>query len=44
MERKHCMIVQFVLLCWFFLDMTGVYLGDACLVTRSYKDDGIFFL
>ena len=44
MKRKHCIIVQTVLLIWFFLNMTGVYFGDACLVTRSYKDDGIFFL
>lgn len=32
------------MLVWFFLDMTGVYFGDKCLVTRSYKDDGIYFL
>ncbi|MCB6203105.1 hypothetical protein [Extibacter muris] len=44
MKRKHCIIVQTVLLIWFFLNMTGVYFGDVCLVTRSYKDDGIFFL
>lgn len=24
--------------------MTGVYFGENCLVTRSYKDDGIFFI
>lgn len=24
--------------------MTGLYFGDKCLVTKSYKDDGIFFL
>lgn len=24
--------------------MTGFYFQDKCLVTRSYKDDGIFFL
>lgn len=44
MTRKYCIIVQAVLLIWFFLNMTGFYFGDACLVTRSYKDDGIFFL
>ena len=36
------MIAQIVLLLWFFLDMTGLYLGDKCLVTRSYKEDGFF--
>lgn len=42
--KKHCIAAQITLLVWFFLDMTGVYFGDKCLVTRSYKDDGIFFL
>lgn len=27
-----------------FLDMTGLCFGNKCLVSRSYKDDGIFFL
>lgn len=24
--------------------MTGVYFGEKCLVTKSFKDDGIFFI
>lgn len=44
MKKTHCIAVQITLLVWFFLDMTGVYFGDKCLVTRSYKDDGIYFL
>lgn len=44
MKKIHCIAVQITLLVWFFLDMTGVYFGDKCLVTRSYKDDGIYFL
>lgn len=44
MKRAYCIIIQVMLLMWFFLDMTGVYFGNKCLVTRSYKDDGIFFL
>lgn len=44
MKKKHCIIAQMILLIWFFLDMIGVYFGDRCLVTRSYKDDGVFFL
>ncbi len=44
MRRKVCLIFQLLLLAWFFLDMTGVYLRDSYLVTRSYKEDGIFFI
>lgn len=42
--KKACIIFQISLLMWFFLDMTGVFLGDKCLVTQSYKEDGLFFL
>lgn len=44
MKKTHCIIIQLILLLWFFLDMTGLYFGDKCLVTKSYKDDGAFFL
>lgn len=44
MRKIHCMVIQLILLFWFFLDMMGLSFGDNCLVTRSYKDDGIFFL
>lgn len=44
MKKIYCIIAQFLLLVWFFLDMVGVYFGENCLVTRSYKDDGIFFI
>lgn len=44
MKKRHCIIAQSILLAWFFLDMTGFYVGDKCLVTMSYADDGIFFL
>ena len=44
MRRKVCLIFQLLLLAWFFLDMTGVYFKDSYLVTRSYKEDGIFFI
>ena len=44
MKKIYCMIAQIVLLLLFFLDMIGLYFGDKCLVTRSYKEDGIFFL
>ena len=44
MKKKYCITLQALLLIWFFLDMTGVYFGEKCLVTMSYKDDGIFFI
>ena len=44
MKKRYCIIPQILLLFWFFLDMTGVRFGNTYLVTRSYKDDGIFFL
>ena len=42
--KKACIIFQILLLMWFFLDMTGAFLGNKCLVTQSYKEDGVFFL
>lgn len=44
MKKIYCIIIQLTLLIWFFLDMTGLYFGNKCLVTTSYKDDGVFFL
>ena len=43
MKKRYCIITQTLLLLWFFLDMTGVYFSNSYLVTRSYKDDGLFF-
>jgi len=42
--KKTCIIFQMILLIWFFLDMVGVSFGKNCLVTQSYRDDGLFFL
>lgn len=44
MRKKSCVIANIVLLGWFFLDMVGLYFGELYLVTRSWKEDGIFFL
>ena len=44
MKKKYVIISCTLLLAWFFLDMTGVYFKECYLVTRSYKEDGIFFL
>ena len=43
-ETLKCRLVQLILLVWFFLDMTGLSFDDKCLVTQSYKDDGLFFI
>lgn len=44
MKKNICIAFQLILLAWFFLDMTGLSVGNKCLVTRSYKEDGIFFV
>ena len=44
MRKRYCIIANIVLLGWFFLDMVGLYFGEFYLVTRSWKEDGIFFL
>lgn len=38
------MILNSVLLVWFFLDMIGVSFGEKLLVTGSYQEDGIYFI
>lgn len=43
MRKLYCLIPHTLLLIWFFLDMTGLYIKENCLVTMSYKEDGIFF-
>ncbi len=42
--KKSVIISCFILLIWFFLDMTGLYFEDTYLVTQSFKDDWIFFV
>ena len=44
MKKIYCIMMQMLLFAWFFLDMTGACIGDRCLVTRSYKEDGMFFI
>lgn len=43
MKKKYCILINGILLLWFFLDMIGLCFGDQYLVTRSYQEDGIFF-
>lgn len=42
-SKKISIAANIVLLIWFFLDMVGVYFDTGYLVTRSWKEDGIFF-
>lgn len=44
MSKRLCIISNMILLSWFFLDMIGINIGNRMLVSRSYKDDGIFFV
>lgn len=43
--NKICSLaVNGALLIWFFLDMVGVYFDNVYLVTRSWQDDGVYFI
>lgn len=42
--KKITVLSNLVLLAWFFLDMVGLSFGNNILVTRSYKEDGIYFI
>ncbi len=44
MNKKISVISNLGLLLWFFLDMIGMSINNHVLVTRSYSDDGIFFI
>lgn len=44
MDRRRPILANVALLIWFFLDMTGLNINGRILVTRSYKEDGIFFM
>lgn len=44
MNKKISVISNVVLMIWVFLDMIGISYDNRILVTRSYKDDGIFFI
>lgn len=42
--KRIVIITNLLLLVWFFLDMVGVSFDGKVLVTRSWQEDGIFFL
>lgn len=43
-SRKMCIISNSGLLIWFFLDMIGISISEQILVSRSFTEDGIFFI
>lgn len=43
-QRKRATITNLVLFVWFFLDMTGLFIGSRLLVSQAYREDGIYFL
>jgi hypothetical protein len=44
MKKRTVILWSIFLPAWFFLDMVGVCFGEQYLVTRSYRDDGLFFI
>ena len=44
MNKKNAIAINILLLLWFMLDMTGLQIGNKVLVSRSWKEDGIFML
>lgn len=43
-KKKISIIANSILLIWFFLDMIGVAFDNRLLVSRSWQEDGIFFV
>lgn len=43
-NKKYSIAANAVLLLWFFLDMIGIYFENKYLVTRSWREDGIYFV
>lgn len=44
MTKRYSIVANILLLAWFFLDMTGLYFRGNYLVTRSWREDGVFFV
>ncbi|MFW5842126.1 MAG: hypothetical protein ACOCU2_02420 [Bacillota bacterium] len=44
MRKTPCIIINVMVLGWFFLDMIGISIQGKPLVEQAYKDDGLFFL
>lgn len=44
MNKRTVLLINGVLLLWFFLDMTGLRIGEGLLVSRAFREDGVFFV
>jgi len=44
MKKKYVLIPTILLLVWFFLDMIGISFKDSYLVSRSFSEDGVYFI
>lgn len=44
MNKKTSIVLNFILLLWFFLNMIGMGINGSTLVTKAYSEDGVFFL
>jgi hypothetical protein len=44
MRKTHLIIVNIVLLLWYFLSMIGLKIGDKYLVTGAFEEEWVFML
>ena len=44
MKKNFVLIPTILLLMWFFLDMIGISFNNTYLVSRSFGEDGVFFI
>ncbi len=44
MKKIFVLIPTILLLMWFFLDMIGISFNNTYLVSRSFGEDGVFFI
>ena len=44
MKKTHLIIVNIILLLWYFLSMIGLKIGDKYLVTGAFEEEWLFML
>ena len=44
MKKTHLIIVNIILLLWYFLSMIGLKIGDKYLVTGTFEEEWLFML
>ena len=44
MKKTHLIIVNIILLLWYFLSMIGLKIGDKYLVTGVFEEEWLFML